>query len=258
MTLKEKAAACLPISGTHVNLTDPIVTEIFASLGYDFLWVDMEHTALSCEQVYHHLLAARSCGTPVVVRVPADDFTVTKRILEMGVDGIVFPMVKDAAHAKKLLEYTLYPPYGCRGCGPKGAVRYGLASEPEYYGPGHLKMCRFVQIELKSAAEDAEAIAALPYLDGVVLGMHDLSGSIGRLGDIFCEENLALANRAIAAMKKAGKTVGVSTFSTDPEVLARYHTMGINMISAGADYDHILRVGKSTLATLIQVRGEDA
>ena len=257
MTLKEKVSAALPITGTHVNLTDPIVTEIFASLGYDFVWVDMEHTALSCEQVYHHLLAARTNGTPIVVRVPANDLTFTKRVLEMGVDGIVFPMVKNAEHAKELLDWTLYPPYGRRGCGPKGAVRYGLASEPEYYGPGHLKMCRFVQIELESAAMDAEAIAAIPYLDGVVLGMHDLSGSIGRLGDIFCAENLALANRSIAALKKAGKTVGVSTFSTDPEVLRRYHTMGINMISTGADYDYVLRVAKETLNTMKTVRGED-
>ena len=256
MTIKEKVAAALPITGTHVNLTDPIVTEIFASVGYDCIWVDMEHTALSCEQVYHHLLAARACGTPVFVRVPVDDLTVTKRILEMGVDGIVFPMVKDAEHAKRLLDNTLYPPYGTRGCGPKGAVRYGLASEPEYYGPGHLKLCRFVQIEQASAAEEAEKIAAIPYLDGCVLGMHDLSGSIGRLGDIFCEENLRLAEKAIAAFRTAGKTVGVSTFATDPETLSRYHRMGINMISTGADYDYVAKKSMETLRTMKTIRGE--
>lgn len=256
MTLKEKVAACAPVWGTHVNLTDPIVTEIFASLGYDFIWVDMEHTALSCEQAYHHLLAARANGTPVVVRVPVDDLTVTKRVLEMGVDGIVFPMVRDAAHAKALLDWTLYPPYGKRGCGPKGAVRYGIDSEPYFYGEGHLKLCRFVQLEMKSAAQDAENIAALPYLDGCVLGMHDLSGSIGRLGDIFCEENLALANRSIAAFRAVGKTVGVSTFAIDEETIGRYVRMGINMISAGADYDYIRRYAQATRETMRKVRGE--
>lgn len=254
MTIKEKVTAALPISGTHVNLTDPIVTEIYAALGYDFIWVDMEHTALSCEQVYHHLLAAKAGGTPVFVRVPVDDLTVTKKVLEMGIDGIIFPMVKDAAHAKKLLDNTLYPPYGTRGCGPKGAVRYGIDSEPYFYGEGHLKLCRFVQIELESAAKEAKEIAALPYLDGCVLGMHDLSGSIGRLGDIFCEKNLELANGAIEAFQDAGKTVGVSTFATDSETLGRYHSMGINMISTGADYDYILKNAKMTLETLKNVR----
>ena len=254
MNIKEKVNAALPICGTHVNLTAPIVTEIFASVGYDFIWVDMEHTALSCEQVYHHLLAARACGTPVFVRVPVDDLTVTKRIVEMGVDGIIFPMVKNAEHAKQLLDNTLYPPYGTRGCGPKGAIRYGLFSENEYYWKDHLKMCRFVQIEQACAAEDAERIAALPYLDGCVLGMADLSGSICRIGEIFCEENVRLANKAISAFRAAGKTVGISTFATDAQTLQRYHDMGINMISTGADYDYILKKSQETLATLHAVQ----
>ena len=67
----------------------------------------------------------------------------------MGVDGIVFPMVRDAEHAEKLLSWTLYPPYGARGCGPKGAVSYGYGQRKEYYGKGHLETCRFVQIELE-------------------------------------------------------------------------------------------------------------
>lgn len=146
--------------------------------------------------------------------------------------------------------YHKYPPYGARGCGPKGAVSYGLESEKEYYGSGHLKMCRFVQIEQKSAAEDAENIAKLPYLDGCVLGMHDLSGSIGRLGDIFCEENLRLVNKEINAFKAQNKTVAVSTFATDAETLSRYKAMGINMISTEADYEYIIKGAQSTLKTV--------
>ncbi len=256
MTFKEKVAAALPLCGTHVHLCDPIVTEIMAAAGYDYLWVDMEHTTLSCEQVYHHLLAARSCGTPVIVRVPADDLTVTKRILELGVDGVVFPMVKSAAHAAKLLADTLYPPYGTRGCGPKGAVRYGLDDEMEYYGPGHLNMCRFVQIEQASAVQEAEQIAALPYLDGCILGVHDLSGSIGRLGQVLCPENLALANRAIAAFKAAGKSVGISTYAIDTDTLTRYHDMGINMLTTGADYEHIRKLAHRTLHTVRDIQAK--
>ena len=250
MTIKEKVLAAMPICGTHVNLSDPIVTEIFSSLGYDFIWADMEHTSLSCEQVYHHLLAARAYQTPFFVRVPADDLTVTKRVLEMGIDGIIFPMVKNAEHAKQLLDYTLYPPYGKRGCGPKGAVRYGLDDETAYYGNGHLNLCRFVQIEQASAAKEAAQIAAIPHLAGCVLGMHALSGSINRLGDIFCEENLSLANKAIQAFAAAKKTVGISTFSTDPVILNRYRSMGINMLTSGADYDYILRKAQDTLKNL--------
>lgn len=84
--------------------------------------------------------------------------------------------------------------------------------------------------------------------------MHDLSGSIGRLGDIFCERNLDLANRAIAAFHKEGKTVGVATFASDEATLLRYHEMGINMICTGADYDYILKGARNTLETIRKVR----
>lgn len=256
MTIKEKVEKALPITGAHTNLNDAIITEIYGELGYDFVWIDMEHTALMPQQVYHHILAAKSTGTAAFVRVPADDLTNTKKILEMDIDGIIFPMVRDAQHAKSLLDNTLYPPIGKRGCGPKGAVRYGLESEADFYVNGHKRICRFVQIELESAAKDAEAIANIPYLDGCILGMHDLSGSIGRLGDVFCEENLALANRAIKAFKDAGKTVGVATFATDKATLERYHKMGINMICTGADYVYISDGAKMTMETLKGVRGE--
>lgn len=192
-----------------------------------------------------------------MVRVPVSDLTHTKRVLEMGPDAIVFPMVKDAEHAQELLSWTLYPPYGKRGCGPKGAVKYGLESEPYYYGEGHLKLCRFVQIEQESAALDAERIAALPYLDGCILGMHDLSGSIGKLGDVFCEENIALAKQAIDAFKRRGKTVGVSTCATDPETLTRYRDMGVNLIFTGADFEYIRDGAMKTLGTVRNVQKGD-
>ena len=247
MHIKEKINNRLPLIGSHVNLRDPIVTEILGSLGYDFLFVDMEHMSLTEQDVYHHLLATRSVGTPVFVRVPVDDLTITKRVLEMGVDGIIFPMVRDAKHAKELLDQTLYPPYGKRGCGPRGAVRYGLDDEFDFYKKGHLQTLRFVQIELASAARDAEKIADIEYLDGCILGMHDLSGSINKLGQVFSEENVALAKMAINAFTKANKTVGVATYAIDEETLIRYRDMGINMVSVGSDYDYILRFGKSTV-----------
>ena len=247
MNIKQKAEAQMPMFGTHVHLSDTCITEIFASLGYDYIWVDMEHTTLSPEQVRAHILAAKAHGTPVIVRVPVDDLTNTKRILETNVDGIVFPMIRDYEHAKRLVESTLYPPLGNRGCGPKGAVRFGIDDEPTYYREGHLKLCRFIQIEQESAVRDVERIATIPYLDGCILGMHDLSGSIGRLGDVFCRENLDLAKRAIEAFRSVGKTVGVSTCAIDSDTLTRYRDMGINMITSGADYDYIVKSGISTL-----------
>ncbi|MBQ4087693.1 MAG: aldolase [Clostridia bacterium] len=250
MTFQEKIRNCENTFGPLVHLSDVIPTEIFAALGYDYIWLDMEHTTLTCEQVHHHMLAARNGGSAAIVRVPVHDLTYTKRIMEMGPDGIIFPMVTGYEDAKELLSWTLYPPLGARGCGPKAAVRYGIDNEPDFYKNGHVKTCRFIQVELESAAREIEKIVTIPHLDGVILGMHDLSGSIGRLGDVFSKENLKLAQHTVDVCRANNITVGTATFAIDKETLTRYHDMGMNMITTGSDYDFILKLGRETLETM--------
>ena len=114
----------------------------------------------------------------------ANDLTATKKILEMGPDGVIFPIARSVEEFKNLIEMTLYPPHGTRGFGPMRAIGYGQMDAKEYVYDKSFELCRFVQIELESAAMEAEEIAGIPYLDGCVLGMHDMSGSIGRLGDM--------------------------------------------------------------------------
>jgi 2-dehydro-3-deoxyglucarate aldolase/4-hydroxy-2-oxoheptanedioate aldolase len=240
-SLKEKINAGQRLCGTHVTMADPSVCEMLGYLGFDFIWVDMEHTYLTCKDVLVHANAARAAGTPVFVRVPQHDLTYTKRILEMGVEGIIFPMVKSAEEMNELLSYTLYPPYGARGCGPMRGIRYGLDSMDEYVGEGHLKkVCRFIQIEHINAVEEIEAIASHPYLDGIFLGPFDLSGSIHQLGNIFGEDTTALIRRAVEVLKKHGKAIGVSTHSADPEVFRHWQDLGVQVIAAGADYSYIM------------------
>ena len=256
-TLKEKVAACEKICGTHVSLVDPVVCEIIGYLGFDFIWIDMEHSFLSCKEVLIHANAARAAGTPVIVRVPQHDLTVTKRIMEMGVEGIIFPMIHSAAEMEEMLSYTLYPPYGQRGFGPQRAVRYGLDDEEEYIDQGHLKkVCRFIQIEHIQAVEEIEKIAAHPYLDGIIFGPYDLSGSINQLGKVYDKDTTDLIRRVNEVMKKHGKTIGVSTGSTDPVVLKYWHDLGINMISAGADYAYVRACAQDMLKKLRDTQSE--
>ena len=66
------------LCGTIVCLSDPSLFEIMANAGYDYIWIDMEHSYLSCKEVLCHLNTARSVGTAAIVRVPQDDLTVPK------------------------------------------------------------------------------------------------------------------------------------------------------------------------------------
>lgn len=256
MNIREKMKEGKPLIGTFVNLQDTVTTEIMASLGYDYIWVDAEHMPYSPYDVYRHVLAAHAHGTAVFVRVPVDDLTFTKHVLEMDIDGIIFPMIKNAEHVKELFENTLYPPIGKRGCGPRGAVNYGLGNESEFYKTGQFKLCRFIQIEQKSAVDDIDEIMKIPYLDGCILGLYDLSGSIGIPGEVFSDKTLSLAKLTVEKCLEKQKYVGIPTFATDEKTLNFYKDMGINMICTGADYDYVLKGARETINKASKVWGK--
>lgn len=189
------------------------------------------------------------------MRVPQNDLTYTKKVLEMGPDGIIFPMVHSAKEAEELLSYTLYPPYGSRGCGPQRAVRYGIDDELEYFKSGPFDLCRFLQIECKTFVDELEQIADNPYIDGFILGLADLSGSINQIGDFFGEDNLALAKKAIDIATKHGKIVGSATLASDEKTIGKLCDMGIKMITCGADFGYIVNGARQTYENLKKVLG---
>ncbi len=252
--LKAKIKAGKNILGTMVCLPSIAATEIMGYCDYDALWIDTEHSAAMPETCYAQLVAAKSVGKAAVVRVPQDDLTFTKKILEMGPDGIVFPMVHDKEEAEKLLSYTLYPPHGTRGCGPQRAVRYGMDDELQFFKEG-ADIVRLLQIECKSFVDDLEEVAANPFVDGFILGFADLSGSIGEIGDFFGENNMALARKAIEIATRHGKIVGTATLATDEKTLSMLYDMGIRMIFTGADFNYMIRGAKETYANLKKVLG---
>ena len=253
MNLKEKIQAGLSICGTFNNIPAMCITEMMGYFDYDYLWIDAEHSVTTTEQCYAQIVAAKSVNKASIVRVPQNDLTYTKKVLEMGPDGIIFPMVHSAKEAEELLSYTLYPPFGSRGCGPQRAVRYGVDDEIAYFKSGHGNLCRFLQIERKSFIDELDLIADNPYIDGFILGLADLSGSINEIGDFFGENNLALAQKAIAIAQKHNKIVGAATLATDEKTLTRLYNMGIKMITCGADFNYIVNGAKNTYETVKRV-----
>ena len=255
MKLKEKIRSGKSICGTLVNIPALCVAEMMGYMDYDYLWIDMEHSAITIDTCYSMLVAAKSVGREAIVRVPQNDLTYTKKVLEMGPDGIIFPMVKDAKEAEELLSYTLYPPYGKRGCGPQRAVRYGIDDEIAYFKSGPFDLCRFLQIECESFVDDMEKIASNPYVDGFILGLAELSGSINETGNFFGEKTLTLAKRAIEIATKHGKIVGSATLATDEDTIRMLQGMGIKMITAGAAFNYIVKGAKNTYETIRKVFG---
>ena len=251
--LKDKIISKQKTVGMHVSLSDPISAAIVGKAGYDFIWVDLEHSPVGFTTLLNHITAIKAGGTPVIVRVPQNDLTYTKKVLEMGVDGIIFPMVKSAKEANEQISWTLYPPEGTRGFGPMGAVNYGDISTSEYIRINKSNLCRFIQIEHKNAVEDIENIIKNPYIDGYIFGPCDLSGSYGIPGQVFSDTITEVIRSTAKMLHANGKYVGLSTFDIETDIFEHWKSLGIDMLSAGSDYDFIRRVSKYNLKNLTEI-----
>jgi len=248
--LREKVERREKLSGAIVSLSDPCLCEIMGNAGFDYIWIDMEHTYMSYKEVLCHLNAARSTGTPAIVRVPQNDLTATKKVLEMDPDGIIFPMVRTPKEARELIAMTLYPPLGTRGFGPMRAIRYGADNVNEYTDRKSLELCRFLQIEHVDCVESLEEIVSIPYVDGFIFGPNDLSASIGEIGHVFDEHTTALLKKAIRILREKGKYIGLATGSPTPESVKYWTDMGVDMLTAGADWNYVFEKAKASIEIL--------
>ncbi len=250
-TFKEKVKNLEKVSGTYININDPCVSSIAARVGFDFIWIDMEHSYLSYQNLLAHINTIQNAGTPVLVRPPQRDFTATKKILEMGPDGLIFPMMKCRADVEEMINYTLYPPYGNRGYGPLNAVHNGVDDAKDYYTHNHERMCRFVQIEQASIVDELDEICKNPYVDGFIFGAFDLSGSLGELGNLFGEKTQNCIKRAMEILRKNNKFMGILMGGGDVEAMRRWSDMGMHLISCNADLDIL---AKGFMATREEMR----
>ena len=249
-TLKQKILRKEKTIGTIISMAGACVSDILSRIGYDFLWIDCEHSYLSYEDVLTHVTIAKNSGTAVIVRVPQNDLTATKKILEMGVDGIIFPMVKSVEEAKALIDFTLYPPLGSRGFGPMSANHYGLKNANEYVEEANSNLCRFVQIENAEIVDQLEQLMENKYIDGYIFGPNDLSGSINDFLNVYGEKTTCLMNVAIEKLKHAGKYIGIATGSNKKEVVRHWSGMGADMVCAGGDYGFLVD-GAVNLKTIL-------
>ncbi|MBO4262948.1 MAG: aldolase [Clostridia bacterium] len=239
--LKRKLKSREYVFGTQVLMDDTATAEIFAQIGYDFLWIDTEHSPMDYSTLLKHITISEAVGTPTLIRLHIDDYNHTKRVLEMGPSGVIFPMINTREEAEKAIASTYYPPRGNRGIGAQRYQRYGLD------GFGRIiekqdDIVRCVQIESKKAIDNLEEIVKVEGIDCFIFGFYDLSFDIGKPADVFSEEETEYIARAVKILKDNGKSIGMATGNTDKEFLKGFAKLGINCFTSGSDFDY-LRVG---------------
>lgn len=223
----------------------PLVAEICAGAGLDWILVDMEHCPNGLESVLTQLQAIAAYPVTPVVRVAANDPVLIKQVLDLGAQTILVPMVSSAEQARAAVSASQYPPHGIRGVG-SALARSARWNRVDGYLPNaaeHVSV--LVQVETAAGAEAAAEIAAVEGVDGVFVGPSDLSASMGLLGQQSHPDVVAAVRNTFQAVTAAGKPVGVNAF--DPEVASSYAEEGAQFILVGADVALLAR-GSESLA----------
>ncbi|WP_251341317.1 HpcH/HpaI aldolase family protein [Haloplanus halophilus] len=229
----ERLRAGEPVAAGWITMMHPAVAEITADTGYRLAFVDTEHTTASLSDVETMVRALETGGdTDAVVRVPSDDPTYLKRVLDVGVDGVMVPMIETAAEAEGVVDATRYPPAGSRGTGAARAQSYG-ADMAEYVDTADERLLRIVQIETPRAVENAADIAAVDGIDALFVGPVDLSTGLGDLGNTESEAFVDAVETVLDAAEAAGKPVG--TLATSEADIEYYEELGFDWQIVGVD-----------------------
>jgi 2-keto-3-deoxy-L-rhamnonate aldolase RhmA len=171
-----------------------------AKLGFHFLWVEMEHSPITLETLRAIVLATRGLPAPVFARVPVVELWTAKRVLDQGVQGVIFPFTSTPELAGKAAAACKYPPVGRRGSGAGLAVATWPEAGP-YYDSADKHVMVITVIEEASALDHIDEIAATPGLDVMFIGVSDLSFSLGLRG----RQNEPLLDEAVAKIVAAAK-----------------------------------------------------
>lgn len=234
------------VTGAHVRSQDPCMSELTANVGYDIVWIENEHSFLDKCNTSLHVMAAQAGGAAAVVRVAWNDPVLVKPVLEMGVDGVIFPMISSAEDAEKAVKSCNYPPEGIRGFGPIRANQYGLISTEEYLRTANERLFKIIQIEHVDGVRDIDRILEVPGVDAVVVGQNDLSGSIGKLAQIEDPEVQDLMGKVFDSCKRHGVPGGISAAPYEKD-LRMWFGFGIDFIFMPNEFDWVRMASKHAL-----------
>jgi 2-keto-3-deoxy-L-rhamnonate aldolase RhmA len=219
--------------GAGVYMTDPQSSAALADSA-DFLWFDLEHQAMSIDVLRAHLLTVRNSTAPSIVRVPPFDGALVQNVLDAGAHGIVAAQVRTVDEVAAMVAECRYPPTGRRGYWPMLPTNYCRDDADEYIKQADNSLFAAVMIETAEAVEAIDEIVTIAGLDAIVLGLMDLSGAYGVLGQGDHPKVVAAMDKVIASARAAGLPVGCGQ-GTDAQRICSLAKRGVQWFQAGAD-----------------------
>ncbi|MEL7303565.1 MAG: aldolase/citrate lyase family protein [Pseudomonadota bacterium] len=218
--------------------------------GFDWMFIDMEHNAMGIDIATQIAVAAQDTGITPLIRVPGFEHHHAARALDCGAQGIVFPHVDDAETAKRLASYCLYPPAGSRsmtGVLPQlDFAKHPLGEMSKVLNDGLLTV---MMIESPEGVRNADAIAAVPGVDVLLVGTNDLCFEMGCPGAFDSDQVRDAYQTVIDACRAHGKAAGMGGVY-DPALAKRYIAQGMRFILSGSDLAFMMNGATSQVQAL--------
>lgn len=211
------------------------IAEIARIAGFEWLFVDLEHGMLGVEQAAQIATLGISIGVTPIARVGMGQYALASRLLDGGMQGIVFPHIDGPEEARAAVEATKYPPLGKRSLGgPLAQAGFRPSFDPASLAAINRQTLTIVMIETGTAVRAAQAIAAVAGVDGVLIGTNDLAADYGVPGDLGNEKIRAAYEIVGQACRASDRFFGMGGVYRQ-DLIARYLPQGVQFMLGGSD-----------------------
>ncbi|MCF8335515.1 MAG: hypothetical protein K9H65_02825 [Bacteroidales bacterium] len=234
------------LTGTLLTIPSPEIAEILAKSGFDWLFIDLEHSSISL-QTAQLMVQAASPQSYCVIRCPANDEAWINRCLDTGADGIIIPQVKTQKEAEYAAHFAKYAPVGGRSVGISRAHGYGMRFN-EYMERANEDTALIIQCEHIEAIYDLPSILQVTGIDCVFVGPYDLSASMNKTGQLKDAEVVDSIESIRKMASESNMPLGI--FGTAPEFVKAYKHQGFGLLAVNSDTLMLSRSAKDILQNL--------
>jgi 2-keto-3-deoxy-L-rhamnonate aldolase RhmA len=221
------------------------IGRVLAACGYDFAFIDMEHNSMGIDTAAQIAVACHDAGVTPLVRVPGYEHYLATRLLDAGAMGIVFPHVDSAEQARALVDGCKYPPVGHRSLGgPMAQLGFRPYPRAASSAAVNREVLLVMMLETPGAIGEADAIAAVPGVDVLMIGTNDLTLEMGIPGQYDDSRVVRAYDTVVAACRKHGKHVGMGGIYDHP-TMQKYIDRGARFVLCGSDIQFLMAAGQA-------------
>jgi len=235
--------------GTWLTIPHPSVAELMVRAGFEWVTVDLEHSAIGIETAAELIRTLDLAGVSAFVRVGSHDANVIKRVMDAGAHGVIASTVNTPEQAAAIVAAVKYPPLGTRGVGLSRAQGYAEEFEIHYQWLNEESIV-FVQIEHIDAVGNLEKILQTPGVDGFFIGPYDLSASLGIPGELTHPKMLEALDEVRRVQNIVATTPGIHVVQPIPRDVDAKINAGYRFIAFGIDYLFMLNKARETMGEL--------